>query len=118
VAFSLQYMHIVVFGRPLQVSVRLCYGTLFVLSVPSATLVYCGQTVGWLRIQLGKEVSLSPGNNVLDGEPTSPTERGTLFGPMSIVAKRSPMSATAEVLSDHPSKAYTLFHDPILFKAT
>jgi len=55
---------------------------------------------------LGKEVDLSPGHIVLDGDPAPlpPTKRGTAaeqpptFWPMSIVAKRSPISATAELL--------------------
>jgi len=50
------------------------------------------------------EVGLGPGDIVLDGDPVpapSPTKRGTealTFWPMSIVAKRLPMSATAELL--------------------
>jgi len=43
---------------------------------------------------LGTEVGLGPGDIVLDGDPASPTERGTVaptFRPMSIVAKRSPI---------------------------
>jgi len=57
---------------------------------------------------LGTEVGLSPGDIVLDGDPApSPSmERGIaapifwpmLFWLMSIVAKWSPISATAELL--------------------
>jgi len=51
---------------------------------------------------LGTEVGLGPGHIVLDGEPALPSpKKGTLppnFRPMSIVAKRSPISATAELL--------------------
>jgi len=43
----------------------------------SVTLVYCGQTVGWIKMSLGTEVGLGPGDIVLDGDPDSPTERGT-----------------------------------------
>jgi len=71
------------------------------LSVLSVTLVHHGQTVGWIRIPLGMEVSLSPGDIVLDGDPAPQMERGTAaptFRVMSIVAKRSPISATAELL--------------------
>jgi len=32
-------------------------------------LVYCGQTVGWIKMALGVEVNLSPGDFVLDGNP-------------------------------------------------
>jgi len=47
------------------------------------------------------EVGLDPDHTVLDGDLASPTERGTAaptFRPMSTVAKRSPISATAELL--------------------
>jgi len=37
------------------------------LSVLSVTLVYCGQTVGWIKMALGMEVGLSPGDFLLDG---------------------------------------------------
>ena len=43
----------------------------------SVTLVYCGQTVGWIKMPLGSEVELGPGHIVLDGDPTPPTQRGT-----------------------------------------
>ena len=45
------------------------------------------------------EVGLGPGDIVLDGDPAPTTERGTappIFQAMSIMAKRSPISATAE----------------------
>jgi len=49
-------------------------------------------------MRVGTEADLSPGHIVLDGHPVSP-KRGTApppsFRPMSIVAKRSNMSATA-----------------------
>ena len=71
--------------------------------------MYCGQKVGWIKMPLdtiklphGTEVGLHPGNIVLDVDPASPPmERGTAaptFWPMSIVAKRSPISATAELV--------------------
>ena len=51
---------------------------------------------------LGTEVGRNPGHIVLDGDPALPTERNTVapptFRPMSNVAKRSPMSATACVI--------------------
>jgi len=53
-------------------------------------------------MKIGTNVGLGPGHIVLDGDPAPPTERGTAalphFRPMSIVAKRSPISATAEFL--------------------
>jgi len=50
---------------------------------------------------LGKDVGLGPGHIVLDGDPVgtqSPTVAPPHFRPMPIVAKRSPISATAELL--------------------
>jgi len=49
----------------------LCYQTI-ALSVLSVTLVYCGQTVGWIKMKLGMEVGLIPSHNVLDGDPAAP----------------------------------------------
>ena len=51
---------------------------LSVLSCLSVTLVYCGQTVVWIKILLGMEVGLCPGNIVVDGDPAPPMERGTV----------------------------------------
>jgi len=49
---------------------------------------------------LGKEVGLGPGHIVLDGDPvgTQSTAAPPHFRPMPIVAKRSLISATAELL--------------------
>jgi len=60
--------------------------------------VYCGQTAGWIKMPLGTEVGLSLGHIVLDGHPALPLKKGhgPNFRPMSIVAKRLPISATAE----------------------
>jgi len=38
----------------------------------SVTLVYCGQTAGWIKMPLGTEVGLGSGHVVLDGDPASP----------------------------------------------
>jgi len=60
--------------------------------------------LGWIRIPLvGTEVGHGPGDIVLDGDlAPPPMERGTaapsLFRHMSTVAKRSPISAAAELL--------------------
>jgi len=61
-----------------------CLSVLFVLS-GYGTLVYCGQTVGWIKMKLGMQVGvgLSPGHNVLDGDP-APFKKGggaPIFGP-------------------------------------
>ena len=34
--------------------------------------VYCGQTVGWIKMLLGTEVGLGQGHIVLDGNPSPP----------------------------------------------
>jgi len=51
---------------------------------------------------LGKEVGLGSGHVVLDGDPmgsqASPQQPLPTFRPMSIVTKRSPILATAELL--------------------
>jgi len=50
---------------------------------------------------LGKEVSLGPSDIVIDGDPVgtqSLTAASSHFRPVPIVAKRSPISATAELL--------------------
>jgi len=85
----------------------LCHRTVVlscrVVSVLSVTLVYCGQTVRWIKIKLGMVVGRGPGHTVLDGDPgpSSPSPKGHSppnFRFMPIVAKRPPISATAENL--------------------
>jgi len=39
------------------------------MSPQFAAHVYYGQTVGWIRIPLGTEVCLGPGDTVLNGDP-------------------------------------------------
>jgi len=54
------------------------------LSVLSVTLVYCGQRVGQIKVKLGTQVGLGPGNIVLDGNPGPPSPKGAqppIFGP-------------------------------------
>ena len=62
--------------------------------------VFCGQTTGWIKKPLGKEVGLGPSDIVLNRGAISLLKGGIAptFRPMSIVAKRSPVSATAEHL--------------------
>jgi len=80
-----------------------CPVCLCVLSVINfGVTVYCGQTVGWIKMPLGTEVGLGPGDIVLEWDLAPTSERGTAapsaFRPMSIVAKRSPILATTELL--------------------
>jgi len=64
--------------------------------------VCCAQTAGWIKMPLGTEVGLGPGDIVLDGDSAHPPPKGYSplpnFRSMFIVAKRSPISATAEAL--------------------
>jgi len=53
-------------------------------------------------MKLGMAVSLGPGHIVLDGDQLPTPKRGTAapsFRSMSIIAKRSPISATAQLWS-------------------
>jgi len=57
-----------------------------VCPVLSLTLVYCGQTVGWIQMKLGRQVGLGPGHIVLDGDPSPTLTKGNgaqppIFGP-------------------------------------
>jgi len=46
------------------------------------TLMYCGQTVGRIKMKLGMHVGLGHGHIVLDGDPASPPPKGPpIFGP-------------------------------------
>jgi len=56
----------------------------------SATFVYCGQTVGRIKMKLGMQVRLVPGHIVLDVDPAlSLLQKGTApnFRPISVAAK-------------------------------
>ena len=52
--------------------------------------VYCGQADGWIKMPLGTEVNLGPGDVVSDGVAVPPPKRGIApsFRFMSVVAKR------------------------------
>ena len=55
----------------------------------SVTLVYGGQTPGWIKMTLGTKLGVGPGDIVLDGNPAPP--KGAQppppnFWPMSVVA--------------------------------
>jgi len=64
----------VVFGRPFVKRFALCHVDLSVCL--SETLVYCGQTVGRIKMKLGMQVGLGPGHIVLGGEPAPPPPKG------------------------------------------
>ena len=66
---------------------------------PTFRPLYCGQTAGGIAMPLDIEVDLGPGNIVLDGDPAPGRGTTPSFRPMSIVAKRSSVWATARHLS-------------------
>jgi len=43
--------------------------------IMSVTLVYCGQTFGWINMKLGMPVGLGSGHIVLDGDPASLSQK-------------------------------------------
>ena len=58
------------------------------LSALYVTLVCCGKTVRWIKMKLGTQVGLGPGDIVLDGDPAPPKEAQTPnFRPIFVVAK-------------------------------
>ena len=56
------------FFEPFVKRLALCYRTVVpsVLSVLSVTLVYCGQTVEWIKMKLSMLVGLGPGHIVTE----------------------------------------------------
>jgi len=73
----LSVQRVVILGRPFVKQFTLCYHSVVCLSCLSVMLVYCGQTVGRIKIKLGTHVGLGPGHIVLDGDPAPPPQRGT-----------------------------------------
>ena len=63
-----------------------------------------------IKMPLGLEVGLGPGDIVLDGGPALPPKGhgAPNFRPMSIVAKWSPISATADLLLNNVSASLFL----------
>jgi len=53
-------------------------------------MFFCGQTAGWVKMSLGMEADLSPGDFVLDGDPVHPPQKVAVplpnLRPISIVA--------------------------------
>jgi len=73
---------VIVFGRPFVKRFALCYQTVVLsvcLSCLSVTLLYSGQTVGWIEMKLDMEVGLGPGHIVLDGDPVPSPWKGAQF---------------------------------------
>ena len=66
-------------GRPSVKRFALCYWSVVCVSCLSVclsvTLMYCGQTVGWIKMKLGMQIGLGPGHIVLDWNPAPPKGR-------------------------------------------
>ena len=75
---AISYKKIQFLGRPFVKWFALCYRTVVcpVLSCLSVTLVYCGQTVGRIKMKLGMQIGLGPGHVVLGGNPAAPPPKG------------------------------------------
>ena len=57
---------------------------LSVCPVLHVMLVYCGQTVGRIKVKFGTQVGLGPGHIMLDRDPAPPPQKGAeppIFGP-------------------------------------
>ena len=89
---------------------------------PILAHVCCGQTARWIKMPLGMEVELGVPHCVRRGSPSC--ETGTeafLFGRCLFVAKRSPISATAEHLLGitsplHKSHIFSRSHSHLFSK--
>jgi len=78
-----------------------CCPVCSVLSRLSVTLVHWGQTVGRIKMKLGMQVGLSPGDFVLDGDP-APLQKGgrarsPIFGACGQTARCIKMPLGVEV---------------------
>ena len=85
----------------LSVCLSICHVCLSRLSVClSVTLVYCGQTVGWIKMPLGTELGVGPVHIVLDehGAPPKKAQHPhfSTFRPTSIVGR--PNSRPSQLL--------------------
>jgi len=92
IVFKILGKHVEIFGLPTTVCKTVrpvladgCLSVLFVCLVRlSVTFMYCGQMVGWIKVNLGTQVGVAPGHIVLDGVPAALRQRGTdppIFGP-------------------------------------
>ena len=82
--FKFKMSDSIIFGRPLVKRFTLCYQTVVCLSVSPLLLVYCGQTVGMIKMKLGTQVGIGLGHTVLDGDPCHHPQKGPsppMFGP-------------------------------------
>jgi len=103
-----QFSH---FGRPFIKRFALCYRTVARPDCLSVTLVYCGQTVGWIKMPIGTEVWASAKATLCYIGPSFPRQRGRdpNFQPMSVVAKQrlEVATPTRRAFSGHGGHALT-----------
>jgi len=59
-------------------------------SVCLATLVYCGQTAGWIKMPLDTDVGLCPGDSVLDGDAAGHIELDGDPAPPTVTSTAAP----------------------------
>ena len=74
---------IYIFGRPFLKRFALSYRTAVCPVCLSVSLLYCSQTVGWIKMKLGMRVGLGPGHIVLDGDLAPLPKKGAqppIFG--------------------------------------
>jgi len=77
-------LYTILFGRLFVKRFALCYQTVVCPVCLSVMLVYCGQTVGRIKMKLGMQVGLGPGHIVLDGTQLPLPKGGRsppIFGP-------------------------------------
>jgi len=68
----------IIFGRPFVKRFTLCYQTGVCLSVLPVMLMlmYCGQTIGWIKMKFGMQVGLGTGHILVDGDPAPLPPKG------------------------------------------
>jgi len=79
-----------IFGRPFVKNIRPMLSVRCLSVCLSVTLVYCGQTVGRIKMKLGMQVGLGPGHIVLGGDQAAPPPKGHSppnFRPISLADK-------------------------------
>jgi len=73
--FTWTFSSLSIIGRPFVERFALRYQTAVCMFVLSVTLVYCFQTVGWIKMKLGMQEGLGPVHIVLDEDP-APLPKG------------------------------------------
>jgi len=110
---------VLLFGQPFVKWFTLCYQDHcpVCLCCLSVMLVYCGQTVGWMKMPLGTAEGLGPCNILLDGDPAPPSKRGTAapsFRPMycgqTAGSIKMPLGTEVGLSPDHCVRRVPVYH--------